>query len=152
MRVIAQPMPATPTSSVNSIPPAVPTPTVATCTARSQMPLVKSAVTSIPATVYNLVKGKFKGIPYPTGWLQVEENPSAPSCNMSQQRQQPEATPNVTNFQVREDTPWPNTMPASTNLFEARANWPIPPAETPAVKMEKTSSTQGMEHSTVPAQ
>ena len=30
-------------------------------------------------------------------------------------------------------------MPASTNLFEARASWPIPPTETPAVvKMEKT--------------
>ena len=30
-------------------------------------------------------------------------------------------------------------MPASTNLFKARANWPIPPTETPiVVKMEKT--------------
>ena len=28
-------------------------------------------------------------------------------------------------------------MPASTNLFEARADWPIPPTETPTVKMEK---------------
>ena len=39
--------------------------------------------------------------------------------------------------QVREDTPWPNTIPASTNLFKARADWPIPPMQTPAVKVEK---------------
>ena len=32
-------------------------------------------------------------------------------------------------------------MPASTNLFEARANWPIPPTEIPTViKMEKTET------------
>ena len=60
---------------------------------------------------------------------------------MPQQRQQPEATPAVTTCQVREETPWPNTMSASTNLFEARANWPLPPTETPAViKMEKTDA------------
>ena len=30
-------------------------------------------------------------------------------------------------------------MPASTNLFDARTSWPIPPTETPAVvKMKKT--------------
>ena len=33
----------------------------------------------------------------------------------------------------------PNTMPASTNLFDARTSWPISPTETPTVvKMEKT--------------
>ena len=139
VRVIAQPMPANQTSPVHPILPAEPTPTVATSTTTTLMPVVKSAATSIPVTVYNLVQGKFEGILYPTGRPQVEENPSAPSCNMPQQRQQPEATPNVTNFQVREDTPWPNTVPASTNLFEARAKWPIPPAETPkVVKMERT--------------
>ena len=131
-------MPATPTAPVNPVPCAVPTATAATFTATTQMPVVKSAATSIPVTVYNLVQGKFEGIPYPTGRPQVEENPSVPSCSTSKQRQQPETTPNVTTFQVREDTPWPNTMPDSTNLFEARANWPIPPTETPAVKMEKT--------------
>ena len=101
------------------------------------MPVMKSAATSIPVIVHNLVHGKFEGIPYPTGSPQVEENPSAPSCNTPQQRQQPEAIPNVTTFQVREDTSWPNTMSASTNMFEARADWPIPPTETPTVKMEK---------------
>ena len=29
-------------------------------------------------------------------------------------------------------------MPASTNLFKARTNWPIPHAETLTVKMERT--------------
>ena len=29
-------------------------------------------------------------------------------------------------------------MTASTNLFKARANWPILPIETPTVKMDKT--------------
>ena len=66
---------------------------------------------------------------------------------MSQQRQHPEAIPIVSTFQVGEDTPWPNTMPASTNLFKARADWAIPPTKTPAVKMEKAdSSTQGSCH------
>ena len=139
--VIAQPMPINPTLPMNPIPPAEPTPTVTTSTATTQMPVVKSAATSIPVTVYDLAQGKFEGIPYPTGRPQVEENPSAPSCNMPQQRQQPKATPTVTTLQTREDTQWPNTVPVSTNLFEARASWPIPPIETPAVvKMEKTEA------------
>ena len=132
-------MPVNPTSPVNPKPPAEHNPTVATSTTTTQMPVVKSAATSIPVTVYNLVQGKFEGIPYPTGSSQVEENPSVPSCNTPQQRQHPEATPIVTTLKTREDTPWPNTVPASTNLFEARAYWPNPPAETPTVvKMEKT--------------
>ena len=97
------------------------------------MPVVKSVAMSILVTVYNLAQGKFKGIPYPTGRPQVEENPSTPNCNPPQ----PEATPNAPTFQAREDTPWPNTVPASMNLFEARADWPIPPAQTPTVKVEK---------------
>ena len=68
---------------------------------------------SILVTVYNLAQGKFYGIPYPAGRPQVEENPSAPNCNPSQ----PETSPNVPTFQVREDTPWPNSVPASMNLF-----------------------------------
>ena len=66
---------------MNPITPAVPTPTVATSTVTTQMPVVKSAATSIPSIVFNLVQGKFEGIPYPTGRPQVEENPSDPSCN-----------------------------------------------------------------------
>ena len=30
-------------------------------------------------------------------------------------------------------------MPASTNLFEARADWPIPPLQTLAMKVQKVS-------------
>ena len=39
-------------------------------------------------------------------------------------------------IQVREDTPWPNTIPASTSLFEARAGWPVPPTLAPSMKVE----------------
>ena len=137
VRVIAQPLLTTPTSPVNPIPPAVPTTTVATSTATTQIPMVKSAATSIPVTLYILAQGKFEGIPYSTPRPQVEENPSASSCNMPQQKHQPEAIPSAPTFQVREDTPWPKTVPASTNLFEARAGWPIPPMKTPTVRIEK---------------
>ena len=68
VRVIAQPLPTTPTISVPmSQIQTVPTPTVATSTASTQMPMAKSVATTIPVTVYNLVQGKFEGIPYPTG-------------------------------------------------------------------------------------
>ena len=63
VRVIAKPMPAIPNSLVNPILPAEPIPTVATPTVIAQMPVVKSAATSIPVTVYNLAQGKFEGIP-----------------------------------------------------------------------------------------
>ena len=98
--------------------------------ASSQMPIVKSMATSIPVTVYNLAQGNFEGIPYPAGRPQVEENPSATNCNPPQ----PEAAPNAPSFQVREDTPWPNTVPASMNLSEARADWPIPLCQHPLWK------------------
>ena len=52
--------------------------------------------------------------------------------------QQPKAAVTATAPQKRKDTPWPNTMPASANLFEARASWSIPQMEAPtAIKMEK---------------
>ena len=100
-------------------------------------PVAKStamAVTSIPVTVYGPVQGKFEGFPYPTEKPQGEEDPSAPSCKTPQERQQPEAAAP----QNREDTPWPNTVHASMNLFDARASWPIPPTEAlTVVKTEK---------------
>ena len=65
VRVFTQPMPTTPTLPMNPIPPAIPTPIVATSTATSQMSVVKSAAPFIPVTVYNLAQGKFKGITYP---------------------------------------------------------------------------------------
>ena len=81
VRVIAQPLPSTPTStsSMDPIPPAAHTPTVATSTVTTQMPMVKSVATSIPVTVYNLAQGKFEGIPYPTRRPPVEDNSLPPA-------------------------------------------------------------------------
>ena len=67
-----------------------------------------------------------------------KEGPSAPSCSNPQERKQPDAAVTATASQNREDSPWPNTMPAFTNLFDVRASWPIPPTEAPTViKMEQ---------------
>ena len=133
VRVIVQPLSPTPTTSVPMNP--IPTPMVATSGAYTLMPVVKSAATSIPVTIYNLAQGKFEGILHPAGRPQAEENPSTPSP--LQQRSQPEAIHTAPVFQVREDTPWPNNIPAFTNLFETSTDWPIPPTQTPAVKVEK---------------
>ena len=84
-------------------------------------------------TVYNLAQGKFEGIPYPTGKPQEEEGSSAPSCNNPKEKQQLEAAVTATAPQNREEIPWPITMPAFTNLFDARASWPVPPTEAPTV-------------------
>ena len=80
---------------MNPILPAEPIPTVATSTATTQMPVTKSAATSIPVTVYNLAQGKFKGITNPTTRFQEGKGPSTPSFN-NPQDQQPEATLTVT--------------------------------------------------------
>ena len=99
---------------------------------------IATTTTSIPVTVYNLVQGKFKGIPYPLRKFKEGEGPSTPSCNNPQDDQLPEAAIIATVPQNSEDTSWPNTMAASTNFFDARASWPIPPTEAPTViKMEK---------------
>ena len=97
------------------------------------MPVVKSAAMFIPVTVYNLAKEKSDGVPYLTERPQAEKSPSVHNFNPAQ----PEAIPNIPTFQAREDTPWPNTIPASMNLFENRADCPIPPLQTPSVKVEK---------------
>ena len=64
----------------------------------------------------------------------AKENPSIHNSNPPQ----PEAAPDAPNFHVREDTPWPNTVPTSTNLFEAKVDWPILPTPALSVKVEKT--------------
>ena len=104
VRVITQPITANPILPINPIPPTVPTLTVATSTATTQIPVAKSAATSIAVTVYNLAQGKFKEIPYATTKLQEGEGSSASSCR-NPQEQQPEAAATVTAFQNREDTP-----------------------------------------------
>ena len=134
-------MPTNPTFPTNLTLSTEPPPTVATTMVTTQMPVARTAATTataIPVTVYNLAQGKFKGIPYPTKRLQEEEGPSNPSSNNPLVEQEPEAAVTATSAQKREDTPWPNSMPASTNVFNARASWPISPMEAPtAIKMEK---------------
>ena len=127
MRLIAQPVKAAPTSNETlTVPiatagitgmPAAPTPTVAT-TASQTMPMI-SVVETIPITMHSLAK-KSETTPIEKPLLDL--NPSIPSPV--------DDVPNVPVFKVREDTPWPNTEPIDTNLFEARADWPIPPSPT----------------------
>ena len=69
VRVIAQPLPTTPTTSAPVNP--IPIPTAAMSNASTQIPIVKSAAMSITVTVYSLAQGKFKGIPSPAGRPQV---------------------------------------------------------------------------------
>ena len=130
VRVIVQPLPTAPSTSAPVHP--IPTSTVATSNASTQMSVGELAATSILVMVYNLAQGKFKRIPYPAE--RSQKNPSVPSCNTTQL----EATPSAPTFQVREDTLWPNTVSASINLYKARADWPIPPMPAPTVKAEKT--------------
>ena len=132
VRMIAQPIPTTPTptTTVNSTP-TVPTPPVSTSS--TNMPVEKSAAASIPVMVHNLAKEKFDEVPYPSEIPQVEENPSIHNSN-------PPPLEAITNTQVREDTPWTNTIPASTNLFEVKAGWPVPPTPAPSVKVENTET------------
>ena len=130
VRVIAQPLPMNPSLPIG--------PTLMVITTKAtltQMSAVKptpttASPTSIPVTVYNLAQGKFKEFPYPAGKPQKEEGPSTPNSSNPPKVQQPKVTTTATALQTREDTPWPNTMPASTNLFVTRASWPISPNKT----------------------
>ena len=124
VRVIAQPIPTnpTPTTPVNSTL-TVPTPTVATTS--TQMPVVKSTATSILVMVYNLTIGKFDEVPYPSERSQASNNPFVHNSN-------PPPLEAIPNAPVRDGTPWPTTIPASTNLFEARAGWPVHPKPAPS--------------------
>ena len=97
--------------------------------------------TPIPVTLYNLAQSRIQEIPNPPIRTSQEEGgASTPNRDNPPKAQQPKATTTATDPQTREDTPWPNTMPASTNFFVARASWPIPPNETSTpifIKMEK---------------
>ena len=110
VRVIAQPIPTTPTPST---PVNWTTDTSTVATVSTQMPMVKSAAMSIPVTVYNLAKGKFSEISYPIGRPQTERNPSIQNSN-------PPPLEDIPNVPVREATPWPSTGSAPENLFEAK--------------------------------
>ena len=127
VRVIVHSLTMNPNLSAN------PTPTAVTITTTSsQMPVTKPATATsksilIPVTAYNLAQAKFKVIPYPIRKSQEEEDPSTPSGNNAPKVQQSEAIITAAALWTREDTPWPNTIPVSTNLFVERALWPIPP-------------------------
>ena len=85
--------------------------------------------------------------------FQGEEGPSTPNGDYLPKVQQPKATSTDAALQTREDTPWPNTMPASTNLFVARASWPIPYNETSTpiyIKMEKAEERTPPKIATIP--
>ena len=107
---------------------------VATIATSLQTSVVKPTTTTtkptpIPLTVYNLAQSKIQKISNPTRKFQEEESPFSPNHDNPPMSQQPKATTATTSTAplTRDDTPWPNTMPALTNLFVARASWPIPP-------------------------
>ena len=123
-RVLAQPVTTTPTTPVNST---APTPTVATTS--SQMPVTRSAATSIPVTVYKLATGQFAEVPYQTERPQDEGHSSTQISN-------PSPLEDIPSVPVRQGIPWPNA--GLENLFETRKDWPIlpTPAPTPIMKTE----------------
>ena len=102
----------------------------------------------IPVMVYNLAQGKFQEIPKLTRRLQEEEIPLTPNGHNPPMVQQPKAATIATSTGplTRDDTPWPNTMPSSTNLFVARASWPNPPNmdDVPTPTFVKTEKTEEM--------
>ena len=94
--------------------------------------------------VYNLAQSNIQEVPNPMKKFQDEESPFTPNCGNPPTVQQPKAATAATSTAplTRDDTPWANTIPASTNLSAARASWPIPPyideVPTPtSVKTEK---------------
>ena len=126
MRVLAQPIPSTPTSTT-------PAPVVATVS--TETPVVRSAAESISVMVYKLAKGKFAEVPYPTARPQNEGHPSVQGSN-------PPPLEDIPNVPVRQGTPWPSTGLASENLFETRKDWPIPPTPTPTPTLKTEAPHQ----------
>ena len=119
VRVLAQPVPMTPTAPVNST---VPAPTIATTS--TPMPVTRSTATFIPVTVCKLVTEQFAEVPYPTHRPQNEGHPPIQNSN-------PPPLEDIPSAPVRQDTPWPNTGSALENLFETRKDWLIPPTPVP---------------------
>ena len=94
VRVIAQPMLASPSLSMNPTLSTDPTPTVVTTMVMTQMPVEKPATTttkSIPVNVYNLAQGKFKGISYLVRKVPGGRRLLHSSSNNPLVKQQPEA-------------------------------------------------------------
>ena len=95
MRVLAQPVPASPTAPVNSTAPA---PTAATTS--TQIPVTRSVTTSILVTVYKLAAGQFAEVPYPTIRPQEEGHPLTQNSN-------PPPLKDIPSAPVRQGTTWP---------------------------------------------
>ena len=55
-----------------------------------------------------------------------KEESATPNSDNPSKAQQPKATATATAPQTREDTPWPNAMPASTNLFSQKHHGQFP--------------------------
>ena len=110
-------------SPINPTPMAVTTMVTSTRTSAVKPTATAASPTPIQVTVYNLAQSRIQEIPNsPIRKFQGEEDPSTPNCDNAHKVQQPKAAATATAPQTREDTPWP----ASTNLFVARASWPIP--------------------------
>ena len=128
MRVLAQPVPASPTAPVNSTTPA---PMVATTS--TQTPVTRSATRSIMVMVYKLATGQFPEVPYPTTRPQDEGH-------LLTQNSNPPPLEDIPSAPVRQGPPWPNVGSASENFFETRKDWPIPP--TPVLTPAPTIKTE----------
>ena len=117
VRLLTHPPPSTPTSIA-------PTPMVATVS--TQTLVARSIAESILVMVYKLATGEFAEVPCPTTRPQNEGS-------------NPPPLEDIPNVPPRESTPWPNSGPASENIFEMRKDWPIPPtlAPTPAPTVKR---------------
>ena len=90
----------------------------------TQIPVTKStamAATSIPVTMYNLVQGKFEGIPYPTEKPQEEEGPLPPAVTLprkdSNLRPQPHKTGKIPHALILCQLPQTCLMQEHLGLF-----------------------------------
>ena len=119
MRVLAQPVPTIPTTPVNSTAPA---PTVATTS--TQMPVTRSATTSILVMVYKLVTGQFVEDPYLTPRPQNEGHSLTQTPTLCHWKTYP--VPQLDRVPLGS-----NMGSASENLFETREDWWIPPTPVP---------------------
>ena len=115
MRVIAQPLPMNPTLLIYPTQMVVTTMVTSTQTSAVKLTATTASPTPIPVIVYNLAQSRIQEIPHPPMSVQGEEDPSIPNGDNLPKAQQPKATVAATAPQTREDTPWPNIMPASTN-------------------------------------
>ena len=129
VRVLAQLVPTTLTTPVNSTATA---PTVASTS--TQTPVTRSTAASILVMVYKLATGQFVEVPYPTARPQNKGHPSTQNSN-------PPLLVDIPSAQVRQGTPLPNTGSASENLFETKKDWLIPPTPVPTCPHHQNRST-----------